>query len=86
MVYLDHFICAVGMIEYQRQLLFRLERCKVDDVNRIIFPDPVVVGFIRERDRQHALFFQVGFVNTREGFHKNNPDAQVARLHGRVLT
>lgn len=47
---------------------------------RIVLPDEVVVGFIDKCEREHTLFFEVSFVDTRKRFDQYCPNAQVTRL------
>ena len=74
------------MVQYQSQLFFRSKRCQVRKVDRIIFLEFVIVRLIGKCDGQHALLLQVGFMDTGEGFYKNNFNCQVTGLHGSMFT
>ena len=69
-----------------RDGLARRELGEPDHVDRVVGPELLVVGRIGERQREHALLLEVGFVDPRERAHDDRPSAHIARLHRRVLT
>jgi hypothetical protein len=58
---------------------------EAEDAHFVVLPYFVVVGRVGESERQHALFFQVGLVDTGKGFDHHGFYAEVTRLHGSVF-
>ena len=77
---------AIAVIEYKAEGNTGGEGGKTDHVDEVVFLDEVVVLFVGEGQAEHALLFEVGLVDPGEGLDEDNPYAEVAGLHGCVLT
>ncbi len=86
MVYLNHIHRLVGMDNFHGQGFAGRKFIEVNKVEDVIFLDFVVVIFIGKGYGEHALFFQVCFMDAGKGFHNDSYHTQMTRFHGGMLT
>src|SRR5258708_5137442 len=78
----DFVFAAVLMVQDHGQGFAGSERAEACDIDAVVLLYFVVIFFAREGQGQHALFLQVGLVDTGEAPHDDGPYAAVAGFHG----
>ena len=73
------------MPDAQLQRTARGHFLQVDQIEAVVLLDLIVIRFLAEGQREHALFLQIRFVYAGERLHQNGPNTEVPRLHGRVF-
>ncbi len=86
MVQGDAILGAVLVPGHQGERNAGRERRQAQQADAVILLELVVVGRVREGQRQHALLLQVGLVDAGETLHDDGAAAQETGFHGGVLT
>ena len=66
-------------------MVSRVQNCKPININAIIFLHFIIILFVGKCKCQHALFFQVGFMNSGKASYKYCTYAKMTRFHGRMF-
>ena len=77
----EAFLLAVGVREFDGDVLARSELVKTEDRDAILFLDLVVIGRVDERQSEHALLLEVGLMDASQALGEHNANAQITRFH-----